>query len=81
MEKAPTQISPETAQERITQIDKAIGELYRKINDVSAISEENRDTDDAGPEAADDQVSLGLIRQEIEELQRERGELEATLQK
>ncbi len=70
------------ANDRISQIDHAITELRsRQINRVSAISEENKELDDSGTEAAEDQVNLGLIRQEIEELERERAKLEEELRR
>jgi hypothetical protein len=71
----------EGAKERVSQIDQTIAELRsRQINRVSAISEENKETNDSGTEAAEDQATLGLIRQEVEELERERSELDAKIQ-
>jgi hypothetical protein len=70
----------EAAKERVTQIEQVIAELRgHRINSVSAITEDNKIQDDSGTEAADDQASLGMIRQQIEQLEREKTELEAKI--
>ena len=73
-------MSREQIIERIGQINEAIDTLKQHgLNSVSAISPDNQGGDDSSSEASMDQSALGQIGQELDELERERTELEAKL--
>ncbi len=74
-----TETDKKSIQEQIAAKAKELEELEHQIDQVSAISEDNKDLDDAGSEAADDEVQLAIIRRKMEDLRREISELEAQL--
>lgn len=84
MEKAPEinkkEISSEEIRSRIAQIDAAIIASINGLNKVPAENELGTSIDDDGLEGEANEIAYGLRQNEIEELRREKAELEKMLE-
>ncbi len=83
MEKAPGQeqveMTPEQIRERIGQIDRAIITLKDNLNRIPGETQESSQGDDDAVETEMMEPRFGEVSQEIQDLERERKELEDKL--